>query len=647
MRAPRRMKHGHAFAGPYCLERLDCGDKPLSCARVQKKLLDIVRLARSNARPALWGAGALLIVAIFLYVIVPFVASTRIVKERIAFELSVWSGYQVSIDSDPEVRLFPFRAVLNGVKLAQWTQPGPPVMTADQMLISLSPMAALTGDIYFTKVRLLKPVLRVEPDASGIYLPRLPGGGRMANAVKDAQVLMAQNADDRDATNLPGDPFGDVEFFGGSIVDARDEATIVGSLEGVISWPRLDRSGSLRASGVWRGESVIVELSSTEPMLLLAGGTARTNVAFAGAPGNATFDGTINLSSQPFFQGEAAFSTSSLRRMLEWSQTGIVGSPDLDAVSIRGQVQGDYHRIKFEGLQMTANGSTGTGAAELVLDAPRPALSGTLALQQANLGALFAAFAPDGDPRSTGAIDPYFTPPINLDLRMSAAQANAGQIALADVAATAQIRDGLAVFDVSDARAFDGSIQAGMRFDRRNNGVEVETSIRATDIDGGAFAQALGLSRAVPASRGGFSLMLKGPVSDWDHFTDALGGTLTANFGPGTLPGIDLAAFVAKTQQGGFFALDEVAQGTLAVDRLDLKATIAANVARLDQAEIRSGQNTIALSGVVSYAGRGLALTGTIMNSSQTEPTAQPPGFFVGGTWSKPFISPALPRKID
>lgn len=629
------------FASGIGLKCLDWGRKPTWGAGV-KNLQRIMSFAVSRRRTALWGAGVLLVIAFFLYVIVPFVASTRIVKERIAFELSVWSGYRVSIDSDPEVRLFPFRAVLNGVKLAEWTREGPPVLAAEQAVISLSPIAALTGDIYFSKVRLLKPVLRVEPNDSGIYLPRLPGGGRMANAVKDAQVLTAQNPQ-TDTAILPGDPFGVVEFFGGRILDAGDDTEIVGSLEGVVAWPRLDRSGSLRASGVWRSETVIVEFSSNEPMLLMAGGTARMQVAFAGAPGNATFTGSVNLSSQPFFQGEAGFATSSMRRMLEWSRTRVFASADLNAVSVSGRVQGDTQRIKFEDLQIAIDGSTGTGAAELLLSQPRPALSGTLALQNISLNPLLSVFALDAGQHGAGPIDPDFSPPLNLDLRMSAARATAGPITLADVAATAQIRDGLAVFDISDARAFDGSLQAGLRFDRREDGVEVDMSIRASDFDGSAAGQALGLTGGIPASRGSFSLMLKGPARHWEHFTDGLGGSFTSSFGPGTLPGLDLGDFLAKTREGGFFALDEVAQGTLAIDRVELKATIANNVAHLDQAEIRSGQTDILLSGVVSYAGRGLALSGAVRNTGQSSPNvATTPAFFVGGTWSKPFISPAI-----
>ncbi len=62
----------------------------------------------------------------------------------------------------------------------------------------------------------------------------------------------------------------------------------------------------------------------------------------------------------------------------------------------------------------------------------------------------------------------------------------------------------------------------------------------------------------------------------------------------------------------------------------------------MEQASIRSGRSEIRLSGVVSYLGRGLALTGAVIDT-QADPAseAKPTGFFVGGTWFEPFVSPA------
>src|SRR5690606_11726905 len=89
-------------------------------------------------------------------------------------------------------------------------------------------------------------------------------------------------------------------------------------------------------------------------------------------------------------------------------------------------------------------------------------------------------------------------------------------------------------------------------------------------------------------------------------------GTLSAHFGKGELEGIDLEALVSKTASGGFFPLSDIAKGILPIDAADLEATIVHGVGRIQKAEVRSGPRIVFLSGILPYAGRGVALSGTI-----------------------------------
>lgn len=92
----------------------------------------------------------------------------------------------------------------------------------------------------------------------------------------------------------------------------------------------------------------------------------------------------------------------------------------------------------------------------------------------------------------------------------------------------------------------------------------------------------------------------------WDSILENADGSISATFGAGTLSGINLPAFVKRSEQGGFFALDEVSDGTVAVDGAELKATISKGVARIDKAEAASPR---ARSGSpASFPIRGAAL---------------------------------------
>jgi len=202
----------------------------------------------------------------------------------------------------------------------------------------------------------------------------------------------------------------------------------------------------------------------------------------------------------------------------------------------------------------------------------------------------------------------------------------------------------------------------------------VEMRLLASDVNGAQFGAAAGMTRLMPTGTGTISIILKGPGRAWDSILESANGSISATFGPGNLTGLNLPAFLKRNQQGGFFALDEVSDGTVPIDGAELKASISNGVARIDKAEAKSAKTKIWLSGIVPYAGHGLALSGGITSAAQPPPAqpaqpaqppaqsadagtgadaatppAQPPAppaqpdqlsFFVGGTWNTPFISP-------
>ena len=58
-------------------------------------------------RRGVWAIGAVILgVALFLMVL-PLIASTQIVRERVALEMSAWSGYRVELGSAPCSTSFP------------------------------------------------------------------------------------------------------------------------------------------------------------------------------------------------------------------------------------------------------------------------------------------------------------------------------------------------------------------------------------------------------------------------------------------------------------------------------------------------------------------------------------------------------------
>ncbi len=599
-------------------------------------------------KKGIWALGAAVIALVLAIALFPLVASTQIVRDQIALEMSAWSGYRVSLGAAPVIDVFPtFKATLSNVTLSDWLDYNRrPVVEAERVEIELSALAALVGNVVFSDVKLVRPTLRVVPNGP-FYLPTAPGGGRIASSVDAARTVVAANPANPDLGNLPSEPFGKIEFSDGRIVVAQGDKDreVVTSLSGNIDWSSVNRAGKLTTTGIWRGESVNINLSSPNPLVLFAGGAAPVSFALKSNPTSTTFEGTVNTAADSYLDGQITFNAPSLRRLLEWSQSEIAPKAAIGSIAVSGHLTGNAQRAKFEDTELTLDGNPGMGVLDVSLAGKVPSIAGTLAFETLDLKSFVSAFTPltSGEGGMPGAIDTKFANQMELDLRLSAARATAGSIGMTEVAATAQVKNGLAVLDISDATAFGGTVQAGIRLDHNGDVDLAELRMLATDIDGAILGAATGMTELTPTGRGTISIILKGPARSWNSLLENADGSLSANFGAGELKGVDLPAFLKRAAQGGFFALNEVAKGSLPITSAELKAGIANGVVRIEKAEAKADGRDIWLSGLVPYVGGGLALSGKIFPSGADRATVAPEAaFFVGGSWSIPFISPIL-----
>jgi AsmA protein len=577
---------------------------------------------------------ACLVLAAALLVIIPYLASTRIVRDRIAVEMSSWSGFRVEIGAPPQIDLWPrFRAVLTDVTLSAWDRPSnDPVVRADRVEINLSALAALQGDAVFTGATVINPELIVVQQPSGIFLPQVAAVGRIAAGIDAARSAIRKKPESPDASALPDEPFGTIRIVDGRVTPAGSQQSLLGSVSGVIEWSNLNRPGRVTGKAIVKGEAVSFDLKSTNPLLLFAGGATDITASLTSGPATANFQGKAKFGDGPFIEGAATVQTPSIADLAKWTSTRIPAEAGTGAAFISGQITGDARHLKLDAAQIDLQGNRGTGAVEFGLDRAVPGVWGSLDFAWLDAASLIDTFAP----LATGTGSPAL--PMTVDLRLSAARATVGTVALDGVAATVQVKDGLAVFDISDSSAFGGTIQAGLRFDRGSADRTVEMRLLASDIDGGALASAAGMKRLLPIGRGTVSVILKGPAETLEGMMERANGSVSASFGPGAITGIDLQEFLRRSNSAGFFPLSDMAEGNLPIDGLDLEATISNGVAKINRGIARMGDRSLRISGIVPYMGQSLALTGTLSGLDGRDETS----FFVGGSWNEPFVTPTL-----
>lgn len=583
----------------------------------------------------------------------PYAASTRFSGDHIAQEMSAWSGFNVRMGAAPEISVWPdLQANLTNVTLSLPGQTGKPFITAERVEIELATLAALGGDIDFTRARFIRPTIRL---ADGAGLPAFPARGKIARAIAEARTIVAENSGTPDAGRLSAEDFGTVEFSDGRIlvVSGEEEAEIARDLKGRIGWEALNSRANATAKGAFRGDSFEIELSSPSPLLLLGGAETSVSLTVKSAPANLSFNGKASLGENPYVEGKASFSAPSVRRLLDWpgdgpDAAGMQSVPVIGAIAVESRILGDPSRVRLEDASITLDGKSARGALDLLLTGKLPKLSGTLAFDTLDLVTFLSAFTPL-DPSAldgNGLMDADFSSRLNLDLRLSAAKATVGKFALANVAATARIDESGAAFDISDAMAFGGNVQAGLRFGRKENVTPVEMRLLASDVNGGAFGTELGIPMLTPKALGTVSVILKGEGESWNALLASSSGSFSANFGPGTLSDIDLEALLARAQTGAPFGLMEVAKNGSPINSMDVKAVVTKGVARIEKAEIRTPLHRFTLTGTAPLTSGWLLLSATAeppqqANAASTEPLAATT-FLINGPWNATVVMPKV-----
>ena len=601
-------------------------------------------------RTAAFALGAAVLLIVLAYALLPVIASTQLVRDRIALELSALTGQRVMLGGDPDITVWPrFGASLADVSLVDWQgDSARPRLTADRIEVDLSPVSALRGSARFSSIRLFGPVLRLPLDAiqSGPASVSL-GGGRVLGALQWARDERARNPSAPDFSTVSSIEIGRVEIVDGRVelMSPHGVSELASNIEGSLSWPSLGRPLAAKLSGVWRGEVFSVEADSSNPLLVAAGGNGPVRLAVRASPLQGSFEGNATLGGDMFCDGKVGVASPSLRRALEWSGREIKAGSSVGAVSLAGRLICTGKRLRFEEAQIAVGGNSGRGVLEAGLGDAMPSVSGTLAFETLDLRSFLSAFVPLGHQGAepSGRIDTSFTEQIKLDLRLSAASAIAGGVTLSTVAAAAQVKDGLAVFDISDATVFGGSIQTSIRMDRVDEtSSNVELRLSGSDIDGAAASAAMALSPMVPRARGSFSVILRGKGDTWSTLLDRADGSITARFGAGAINGVDMASFREKLKQGDFFSLAEMPRMSIPLDGAQVKATVSNGTARIETAEAQAKDFAVKLNGVIPYMGGGLAMSGRISPKVPETPEVDDEDamFFVGGSWSDPFVSP-------
>lgn len=575
----------------------------------------------------------------------PWLVSTETVQSAIERELGNFFGTSAALGRQAELVIFPRpRAMLGDLTIAAPGGGDTPILTAESMEADIGLVGLLAGQPRFSSLRLVRPHMQLMQNEDG-QIDWLASSGRIG------RLISALNDDEAaGAAAAIGHRLGLLVSEGGRITFLDNQGEIIEditSIDGQINWPSVISPVSVTADGIWRGTAGHLEFSTQAPVGFFGNQPAPSRIAVESEAASLTFDGTANLGAMFFADGAMTFTTPSMQALMAVTGTDFSPGRALGALELTGPMRIAQRRVQFEGLTISVDGNEGTGVLEIALphaDA-EPALTGTLDFGSLDIYAFLSAFIDMSQlpAAGTASVDDIVSR-IDTDLRISAADARFGDLQFSNLAATAQVSDDVAIFDIGDAEAYGGNVQARLALTSGEAGERAEVILSGQSVDSAAMDTMFVLPETLPRGRGNFSVTVNAPVAEWLSAARTAQGKVSIEMNDGVMPGVGVETLIAQRDVGRYFSLDPDGRAeTFSTARI--YGDIDDGLLTLRDTVISYPSGQVALTGIVSLATGSLALTaeaGRTQPDADATPAEPSALFFVGGSWNRPFATPVL-----
>jgi len=608
-------------------------------------------------RIGVWLVGLSALGFVAFWMLLPVFVSSEFVRTGIERELADITGQEIRVEGRVDIDLFPNPvARLNDLRIPSDTrQQGETpsdFLVVDSVEVSIPVTSLLARKPEFTQFHFIRPVMRVLVDDHGrIDLGAI--GGRLGREITRVREEVSE-AEDAGETPPPQSTASARQHLGTVTIDngivefvtpAGEQPERITAVNGVVSWPRLDDRLTATLQGIWRGAAFQQKAEIDNALMFLSRRISGVRQSITSDILTYSFDGRLGIGEAPFAEGEVSVKTPSLRQLLEWVGADITTGGAVGSLALTGAIRGDAKKIRFENLSVTMQESTGTGVLELAqTETGKPFVTATLDFEQIDILAFLSAFS--GLPRTPESMaEPVYKEileQMDVDLRLSAKSAAAGALQFTDIAAVTQIRNGGAVFELPDATAYGGRLQAHLKLMPDDGQLVGMLGATLTDVNGGAAADALQLNGLFPRGTTSGNVTIQSPISHWSDLFRRANGEMSLVVTGGQLNGVAFRTFGGEGERQTFFRLQDNTVTSEVFDRLEINALIQDGVIIVDKGAINYPSGTVQLNGVIPYGTASLALTTIAEPRSDAETRIPPVQHFIGGSWDNPYATPVL-----
>ncbi|AWM87478.1 AsmA-like C-terminal region-containing protein [Microvirga sp. 17 mud 1-3] len=400
---------------------------------------------------------------------------------------------------------------------------------------------------------------------------------------------------------------------------------------------------------VWRGEKVMVEQASFDPIRLASDQLSPLALTLSAPSGRLSLQGEAQIGDDPRFTGQSLVSATSLRDFARWSGTGLPFGSLMQAVVVEGDLSVNRRRISWPSVTVTLGSDTLEGTLAVRLDAERPVIAGTLAAGQLDLSDFVQPLAQartGSGAWSEEAINLLQVTGNDLDLRLSALKARLGRLHLGDMAASILVRPGRIEASLGRADFHEGTLKGRFSLVAQEKGVDLKSQGAFEGVNVASFLAEIGQPRWITGvAQGQFAL--EGVGASPAEVARRAQGRSTVTVKQGELVGLALNDALRQVDKRPLSASLSWKGGRTPFDQAQAQLAIDGGIGDIVEGRISAPTLSTSLRGQVSLPERGLRMKVEVSPLTTSPSLAPAIVFDVSGGWDDIMITPDARSLIE
>ncbi|MCG6857926.1 MAG: AsmA family protein [Salaquimonas sp.] len=579
--------------------------------------------------------------------LLPFLVSSESVRERIIEQAETLTGRRMSFRAAPKIFFNPYLgiAIDSVIFEGQKRRPeDPPLVEMEELRGRVAILPALFGRVVVTQYQFVRPRFNLKVFADGHLSWQFPDGKvwqllEQARARRQATETNAK-VDLSDITRVK---IGQFEIVDGTI-NYEDEQNgakeTVTNVNATLNWPDSASAWTVAGSAIWRDEALEFSVRTTQPLLMMAGGTSAASAAIKSGAFQFSFDGDANMLASLHLSGTATLSAPSIPRLVNLLGGKMEVGSTPGQFSASGTINGTPRQVELTEADVTIDGNKGRGVVQFARgERNQPQFNATLAFKSFDFTPYLATLRQEAEINRPELAGLNLIDRFDSDIRLSAGQANLGALALTEFAGALSLRNGELVFDLGNGTVAGGTATGSFSAKKTESGFDFGGEANLSGVKLSGLLDSLypdGIVRV--NANGDIKLSARSTGKSAREVIEALRGWVSLKAGEGTLTGVDAGALLtaADKQEDDSGVLE--LSGATSFDTLGGDVIFNRGAVWIKSFDLVNKKLHAKLTGRADLVSGGLALRVRLAKAG-TETASPETYLFVGGVASSPLVT--------